>query len=189
MPQALLQQSLTRPRWRHYRRVPCSRVPRHWRAWVLSRGSLTRLLKQASSGHFRVEVLHQGWGRPTRSEAATLALPPHQRALIREVILHGQGEPWVCARSVIPATTLTGRQRQLKRLGERPLGELLFRDPSLKRSPIQIVRLQQQAGGTPVWGRRSLFYVGGKPLLVSEIFLPALRQVELSALPAQPTPS
>lgn len=145
---------------------------------MLSRGSLTQLLKQASAGQFRVEVVYQGWGKPTRSEAQALGIASHICALIREVRLYGADQSWVSARSVIPAQTLSGPQRMLRYLGNRPLGEVLFRDPSLERGPLQIARLSNRAKGETVWARRSVFHLGGKPLLVSEIFLPALLQVE-----------
>nr|WP_242521455.1 chorismate lyase [Motiliproteus sp. SC1-56] len=167
-------------RWRSYRRGPCSRLPRAWRGWLLDSGSLTRRLKRASAGDFRVEVLFQGWSRPTLSEARALGIAPSQQVLVREVRLWGLGEPWVCARSIIPATTLTGPQRRLKFLGERPLGAVLFNDPSMHRGPIETAQLPLNGTRTRTraWARRSVFRLEGKPLLVSEIFLPSLLQVQ-----------
>jgi chorismate--pyruvate lyase len=66
------------------------------------------------------------------------------------------------------------------------LGDILFRDKSMRRSPMQIARIETgelfhdwslrgvklSADAGPVWGRRSVFRLSGKPLLVSEIFLP-----------------
>jgi chorismate--pyruvate lyase len=90
----------------------------------------------------------------------------------------------VFARTVIPVRTLRGRQRRLARLGTRPLGAALFADPHLKRGEVEIARLAPgdgiyehaavQGAADGVWGRRSVFTLKGKPLLVSEFFLPAL---------------
>ncbi|MEH6649536.1 MAG: chorismate lyase [Motiliproteus sp.] len=173
-------------RWRSYRRTPCFRLPRHWRSWLLDSGSLTARLKALSNGDFRVEVVSQGWGYPNLSEARALQIDPRLRVLIREVRLIGCGQPWVHARSLIPATTLTGRHRKLAHLGTRPLGEVLFKDLSMRRGAIETARLplvadvdlnHLSASASAVvqaWGRRSVFRLDDKPLLVSEIFLPQL---------------
>ena len=154
-------------------------VPTRWRPWLLDSGSLTERLLAASRGDLRVRVLNQHWARPRPDERRILALGAGRRALIREVLLIGCGEPWVYARSVLPPDLLRGRYRCLARLGERPLGGLLFRDPALRRSRIEVTRrpvptlpgLEYRPTGR-AWLRRSLFYLDGKPLLVAEMFLP-----------------
>lgn len=172
------------PTWHSYRRVPGAAVPRPLRNWLLDRGSLTERLIHASHGQFRVEVLHQRMALPHLSECRALGMPCRQRALVREVILYGQGEPWVYARSIIPVTTLTGRLRSLRKLDNRPLGALLFNDVSMQRGPIDITCTHTDTLKLPtlpedfqgrVWGRRSVFYLDQKPLLVSEMFLPGFR--------------
>ncbi len=158
-------------------------MPRHWRGWLLDNGSLTARLKALSAGDFRVEVVSQGWGLPNLSEARALNIDPRLRVLVREVRLIGCGQAWVHARSLIPATTLTGRHRKLAHLGDRPLGELLFKDLSMRRGAIETARIPMTGGdqsATAVllngraWARRSVFRLDQKPLLVSEVFLPQL---------------
>jgi len=134
--------------------------------WLRDRGSLTERLLAKSSGDFRVELLQQGWGRASIDEARALQVPPRHRVMIREVTLHGQQQPWVYARSILPAKSLERSLRHLKRLGTKPLGALLFSDPHLQRSAIEVKRTPRG------WGRRSVFHLQGQPLLVSEIFLP-----------------
>ncbi len=104
--------------------------------------------------------------------------------MVREVELLCDGVPWVFARTLIPASSLTGAARQLTRLGERPLGEVLFTHRQMQRGVTEMARLTPRhrlfadASGRlerrveSVWGRRTLFYLAGKPLLVNEIFLP-----------------
>ncbi len=153
---------------------------RHWqlhpepeiRHWLLEPGSLTARLVARSGGRFRVEVLRQYWGRPAVEEARRLRLHPGRFALIREVALLGGDEVWVRARSVLPASSLTGPGRRLRKLGNHSLGGLLFRDPTLRRGPMEITRLQQPEG--QVFARRSHLVYHGRPLLVAECFLPAL---------------
>jgi chorismate--pyruvate lyase len=155
-------------------------MPLFWQDWLATKGSLTRRLVTASAGDFRVRVLHQAVGLPAFSEQRVLRLPDRRWALIREVVLYGRGEPWVYARSILPLRTLTGRLRRFRRLDERPLGDLLFRYPSMRRGPVAVARVDGAhlpAGlapaGTFLWGRRSVFRVDDKPLLVGEVFLPA----------------
>jgi chorismate--pyruvate lyase len=156
------------------------RVPAHWRSWLSDTGSLTERLQVASDQQLRVTIIQQQLAVPKLSERQVLGLPARRRALIREVILWGRGQPWVYARSILPLTTLTGRLKPLRRLDNRPLGALLFNDPSMHREPVQVARFKVQAGclpglargtGRPLWGRRSVFRLDSKPLLVSEIFL------------------
>lgn len=147
--------------------------------WLLDPGSLTARLMARAHGNFRVRVTRLAWGRPTLAEATELAMPRSEWALIREVVLEGGGEPWVVARSVIPRTTLAGPNRRLRRLGSRPLGAFLFRDPTLRRRAVHIVMLENKGfistvGAHTVWGRRSTFILRGRPLLVAEYFLPTL---------------
>ena len=172
------------PSWRSYTRTPAATMPTGLRSWLLDRGSLTQRLIDASDGDFRVQVLNQKMALPLLSEIKALCIPSRQRALVREVILFGHNQPWVYARSIIPVQTLTGRLRSLRTLDNRPLGALLFNDTSMQRGDIEIAcmntnshlqpNLPQGIEGT-VWGRRSVFYLDNKPLLVSEMFLPSFK--------------
>ena len=157
-------------------------IPQPWRSWLLDRGSLTQHLTIASKGAFRVHILRQQVMRPRLSEQGLLDMPNRSLALVREVFLYGNNQPWVFARSVLPLSSLTGRQRRLRKLDNRPLGALLFADPTMRRGAMQISRIKASNlpisafvsdPGTSLWGRRSVFYIDQKPLLVSEIFLPA----------------
>ena len=148
--------------------------------WLLDAGSLTAKLIQLSGGKFRVQVLQQVYRRASRSEALSLGIDLNALCLIREVILRGNDQPWVFARSVLPLTSLTGSLRRLRKQGNRPLGAFLFSQPHLRRSPIAVSFISRHhgyvpnelVGNTSVWGRRSIFVIENKPLLVSEVFLP-----------------
>jgi chorismate--pyruvate lyase len=172
------------PAWHVASRLYRREVPEAVLRWLLDPASLTRRIQSACHGCFRVEVLFQGWARPQHNEARELGMRQGSEGFVREVHLLCDGHPWVFARTVIPRTTLTGPRRCLTRLKSRPLGAVLFADPSMKRGPVEIARLSPCDKLYPVairhlarrpetiWGRRSLFTLGGKPLLVSEIFLP-----------------
>ena len=174
------------PHWSAQSHLLRTRVPADRLGWLLDTESLTHRVRHACDGGFRVRVLSQGWGRPLRSEARVLRLRGTERCLVREVQLLCDERPWVFARTIIPVTTLRGPQRRLARLGSRPLGAILFADPSMRRGAVQIAAITTRHGmfaratselkqrPAQIWGRRSVFRVGGKPLLVSEIFLPAI---------------
>ena len=148
--------------------------------WLLDTGSLTAHLRRQSAGNFRVQVLSQHWGLPRLSERRLLSMGDRDWGLIREVLLCCHDEPWVYARSVMPARSLTGHLRRLRGLDSRPLGHLLFTDRSMRRIPYEICRLpaaQLPLEGLPeqeaaLWGRRSCFVFDQRPIMVSEIFLP-----------------
>jgi chorismate--pyruvate lyase len=148
------------------------RPPPGVKGWLDEPGSLTLRLIAEAEGRFAVRLLAQGWARPAPEERQRLHLPAGRYALIREVELLGNGVPWVRARSVLPLASLQGPGRRLRRLGNRSLGGLLFKDPTLRRGPIEIAPLRQREG--TVWARRSRLYYHGRPLLVAECFLPAL---------------
>jgi len=170
-------------RWRQRRQLPSHcRPPRALHSWLDDSGSLTARLIAFSQGQFHVEVLQQGLGIPSRDEQQQLHMKRPGLALIREVILCGHKQPWVFARSVLPLSSLTGELRHLRKYTARPLGAFLFRQPHLQRSTIAVAAFNADdsyvpaglAHQFPLWGRRSVFALRGKPLLVSEVFLPAL---------------
>lgn len=166
---------------------PMQHIVRHQRPslamqnWLGDSGSLTARLIAQSKGQFKVQVVRQIIGRPRLNERRALGMKQPALALIREVILCGQHQPWVFARSILPLASLTGSLRHLRKQNNRPLGAFLFSQPKLLRSAIAVTRISRDHAYVPnalinndlLWGRRSVFYLQQKPLLVSEVFLPA----------------
>ena len=154
--------------------------PQALKPWLLDAGSLTAKLIALSKGAFQVRILRQHYARASLSESQALGIAPRSLCLIREVLLMGDGQPWVFARSLLPLSSLTGRLRRLRKQGTQPLGSFLFSQAHLERSPIALSLINRHHGYLPteligdrsVWGRRSIFYIDAKPLLVSEVFLP-----------------
>jgi chorismate--pyruvate lyase len=138
--------------------------------WLLAPGSLTKKLQSISNGTFFVRVISEGWVYRSVSPQSQLTRVGNGKILMwsRRVQLGGHGESWVAAHSLIPVTTLRGANRQLIHLGNKPLGGFLFKQQGLMRGETQICRYQNH------WGRRSLFFLDNRPLLVAEFFLPAL---------------
>lgn len=172
------------PVWQSTLQLRRAALPLQWRYWLLSDASLTRMLQCRCPGRFDVEVLAQRMERPMLSESRALGRPPREVALVRQVHLLCDGTPWVFARTVIPLPSLQDGLQRLGRLGNKPLGAVLFADPATRRSPLEVARIHphhrlyrlrrdDQPATQPLWGRRSVFRLHGKPLLVSEFFLPA----------------
>jgi chorismate lyase len=148
--------------------------------WLTDPGSLTARLVAKSAGQFRVEIVRQFIGRASRNECQALGIHCSDLALIREVILKGNNQPWIFARSILPLASLTGDLRHLRKQHTRPLGAFLFSQSHLVRSPIAVAAIGRNHRYVPatlakselLWGRRSVFSLHDKPLLVSEVFLP-----------------
>lgn len=149
------------------------------RAWLTAPGSLTRLLKASSAGQFRVEVQEEGQrtvdSLELRAEFGPLA--PDHGFWSRRVMLLGDEQPWVLAHTLLPAHSQLSPLAQVISLGSKPLGEFLFEHPQLHRGDMQVAHLQGR-----IWGRKSLFFLFGKPIMVAEFFLPALLSRDVPAL-------
>lgn len=133
-----------------------------------------------------MRVLGQHLAYPLPSEACALKLDRRVYVWVREVQLLCDERPLVFARTVIALPNLRGPLQRLAHLGTRPLGEVLFADPRVRRSHVEAAcvgsahHLHRRAlcnsawGAVPVWGRRSVFRRNGQALLVCEMFLPDL---------------
>lgn len=181
------------PRSLLFRREPAWRAasslfaPAAFRSWLEEPASLTARLRRSVGAGFAVRLLGQGLGKPFAGEAGLLALPERRRALTREVLLSGGGKPLVLARTVIPSAALRGEHCALAKLGNRPLGEVLFAQRGLRRTSLQFAKVPPADWLTviaeeyhleePVWGRRSLYEIGEVSLIVCEFFLPTILEL------------
>jgi len=169
------------PRWLAERPGMRRRMPEPVQSWVYEPGSLTARLRGCHGDKVAVNVLSQHWSKPMPSEGRLLQQPAWRYALIREVKLHADGMPLLLARTVIPTKTLEAHA-ELSRLGARPLGGVLFRHPEWERWQMDVVKTAPD-GFTPlaiglagidraIWGRRAVYALAGRELLVCEWFLP-----------------
>lgn len=149
--------------------------------WLFDASSLTARLVALCGKDFSVHVISQQWQKLDEEEASAMSLNGVRSALVRQVLLCCDDKPLVYARTVIPVTTVQGAQRRYANLGSRPLGAMLFADRTMQREEVQVSMLpashyanRYTRSSEHVWGRRSVFRVAGKPLLVSEYFLPEL---------------
>ena len=180
------QPALREARWTRLQSRRLPGIPTRLQAWLGDPGSLTRAVIGTCPGRFTVDVVRQGHSTALPSEARLLAAGPARAMLVREVRLECGRETWVFARTLIPMLGLRGAILGLTRLGHRPLGEVLFSDPTTRRRRIEVAcilprhRLFAAAtahlGRPParLWGRRTLFDYRGSPILVNELFLPEI---------------
>lgn len=162
-------------------------IPRPLRRWLSDHGSLTQRLKSRCA-RFRVLPLSTGLARPNADEVALLGLHPCMLAYVREVLLLCNEIPVVFAHSVLPRAGLRGGWHGITRLGTRSLGEALFNDPRIARQPLAYKAVRRghplydriarsHADARALWARRSLFCLHRHPLLVTEVFLPAIESL------------
>jgi chorismate--pyruvate lyase len=168
-------------------------VPHAWRRWLNYPDSLTRRLEKLTQQPIKVKVLQQALGPLLPDEKRMLRHPLHRHANLREVCLMAGSTPLVVARTVwpqnAPATPL------LAQLGNRPLGELLFKPSSQQPSAVlfqyreyshiqpnsKLYALAQSAQTRrqlhSLWARKTLYQFYDQPLVVTEIFLPFIKHL------------
>lgn len=167
--------------WRTLRDFGRGRIPPGVLDWILDSASLTQRVRSLCGAKpFRVRVLSQAYRCSSEAEARVLDIRPGLKVLDRQVQLCCGEQPLVYARSLLPVTLFTGRQQRLKYQGSKSLGATLFADPTVTRGELQVAQAAAEHipgadnAETKVWGRRSVFRIQGKPLLVAEFYLPRL---------------
>jgi len=153
--------------------------------WLRDHGSLTRRIQERCAG-FEVRKVHSGLARIALDESALLGTAPHQLAYSREVYLFADNYPVIFAHSVVAREHLFGTWTEVRSLGSKPLGAMLFAHPLVERKPLHYKALRsshplyRRAAAVLIdppnrlWARRSLFHLHGAPLLVTEVFLPEI---------------
>jgi chorismate--pyruvate lyase len=163
-------------------------APRKWQSWLGDTGSLTQKIERVIGQKLEVLVLRDCRQNLNSDESRYFHFKI-KRCRVREVLLCANGIPLVMAHSIIPTTSSSGSNHEVLRLGRKPLGAVLFaktRMHSKKKPPREIARLDKQSPlrkkcfqqypelPSVNWARRTLYQLHGRPLLVSEVFLPAL---------------
>ena len=151
-------------------------------SWLYDMKSLTQKLED-NSQKFHVKIRQQVTIKPLNN--THYYFNNESKLLIREVFLYCDDIAVVFAQTEIPFSTLTEEQTYLAEIGEQSLGKHLFQDASMKRGEIEVAKFNKNSAAHqlsaqikqpcefPLWARRSIFQLNNKPLLVSELFLPA----------------
>ena len=164
------------------------RAPRKWQPWLRDTGSLTQKIEDAIGQKLQVQVLRD-CPQTLNSDESRYFHFKIRRCRVREVLLCVNNIPLVMAHSVIPTFSASGSNHAVLRLGTKPLGAVLFaktRMHSKVKPARDIARLDKSSAlwkkcskshvglSSPLWARRTLYRLKGHPILVNEIFLPAL---------------
>ena len=173
------------------------------RGWLVDTASLTLKLA-ARCTRFRVRRLRQGRAVCLADEVAAAHLPRRRCVQEREVLLQCDGRAVVYAHTIVPLQASATDWPFFGTLGERSLGTTLFGDPRVARGALQFARLplrhplMQRARAAlgpdsiphPLWARRCLYRRRNGVLLVTEVFLPAIAELDLPfvAEPSQRIP-
>lgn len=134
--------------------------------WLLLEDSMTKRFEQHCS-RVTVDIVRETFVSADAQLPEAGLLPPASRYWLREILLCGDGIPWLAGRTVVPESTLEGPELALAQLGRTPLGRYLFSASTLTRDFIEIGRSSE------LWGRRSRLRLSDKPLMLTELFLPA----------------
>ncbi len=182
--------SLLQARW--FSHVNGVHPPPQMRAWLTDSMSLTKKLI-ARCEYFRVQRLAQEHALVLADEFAEIALPRRTQVQEREVILRCDEKPVVYAHTIVPLSATASDWPFFGRLGERSLGTTLFGDPRVARGELQYARLRAEHPlllraksalevvlHGPLFARRCLYQRGNGLLLVTEVFLPEIKNIQKS---------
>jgi chorismate lyase len=167
------------------------RAPGPLLSWLAEPGLLTARVRALCGDDMRFRLL-----APLRPAALPGVLQARLAVadgvcLLREIEFRCGGSRVVFAQTVLPQSTVT-QYPWLRDLGDAPLGETLrLADAPLEREPLEYAELPPtdplaaaardgpgNAAEMPLWARRAVYRLGTAPILVQEVFLPALLEVQ-----------
>lgn len=167
--------------WQPLTAAALRRLPPALRPWLADCGSLTAALRLRLAGALECALLGQGWRPPTADEAARLGLATRRAVFWRRVRFSYAGRALLIGHTLVPPATLA-RTPALRRLGDRPVGELLFSDPAARRRQVEVAG--PRPGGAiaaclpAVAARRSVILLQRRPVMVVEHFLPPMLRLD-----------
>lgn len=181
-------EALVDVRWIAATEFPWESIPHSFAECLQDTKSLTQRWRALSQNNLHHELASEGWQDCTPDELQPLAstISTGNGCWTREIIFYGNGVPWEWAKTIIPDSSLVDEGLAFINLGNKPIGDILFTDPDLKRSEFEIAQLgadhpyallikdRLQLEFDALWARRSLLYFHQKPLLIYEVFLPAV---------------
>ncbi|MEH2920558.1 chorismate lyase [Samsonia erythrinae] len=144
---------------------PSSVLPDHIGDWLRETGSMTQRLEKYCA-QLEVTLCREGFITSQVLDEEREQLPFSESYWLREVVLYGDGRPWLFGRTLVPQQTLNGADAALTEIGNQPLGRYLFEQKALMRDYIHTGCCEG------LWARRSRLCLSGGPLLLTELFLP-----------------
>jgi chorismate--pyruvate lyase len=154
------------------------------RPWLIGKGLLTERLRAVCGDRFALRLVAQTTGLLSAAQRSALGTDD-SAAFFRDVEMCCADRVWVYAQTVVPDSTLSAHP-WLAELGDAALGETLAGLSGFERrsyefawlaadEPLCAKALRHADIGPPgLWARRSRLVLRGSPLLVQEMFLPAM---------------
>jgi chorismate lyase len=157
------------------------------RPWLIGKGLLTVRMKAVCGERFTLSVVDQWTGLLDARHKAALHSSDNA-GLFRDVEMCCGEQVWVFAQTVVPDSTLCAHP-WLAELGDSALGETMSDLSGVERSSYEYAWLPVEDAVTAralrdaevkpegLWARRSRVSLRSAPLLMQELFLPAMGRV------------
>jgi len=171
------------PEWLPIQQMPAE-IAGNLQLWIAMQTSLTEQLRKL--GAFQVKVLQEYWGNATTAENHALSIPDSEKSWQRDVVLLLNGVPVIVAHSLIPLSMVEDPTLELKQLGTRSLGEIIFTELHGARELLEYANLTAEhylfilakpfieKQNKNLYARRSIIKVKQHQLLINEVFLPSI---------------
>ena len=151
--------------WDTYNKIKLQ-VSDEIKSWLLEKGPITKRIKSVKK--FRLELIQDEVSDVEKVEKDFLN--SHSRKIrVREVVLYGNSEPMVFARTIIPNTTIEKGFAELGTLGKSPLGDILFKKDIFTKENVSYASFEYKK--KVFWGRKTKYTVKNLPFSVMEVFL------------------
>lgn len=157
------------------------RMPAALQPWLAEPGLLTARVRAACGAATRLHMLRLD-PAPLDPHIARRLGVEDSTCLLREIEFTCGTRRWIFARTVLPQSSVK-HHPWLRELGDRALGESLSAVEDVRREPLEYLELHgshplAHAAGADAaattWARRAVYRLGDWPILVQEVFLPAL---------------
>jgi len=152
--------------WNTYEAIEHELTNTEIKSWLLEQGPITKRIK--SIAEFRLELIQDELSDATDDEILFLKIDSEE-IRIREVILYGNENPIVFARTIIPNTTIEKGLKELGKIGNKPLGDILFEKDIFFKEDIVFATFKDEE--SLFWGRKIKYTVKDQPFSVMEVFL------------------
>lgn len=152
--------------WNTYEAIEHELTNTEIKSWLLEQGPITKRIK--SIAEFRLELIQDELSDATDDEILFLKIDSEE-IRIREVILYGNENPMVFARTIIPDTTIEKGLKELGKIGNKPLGDILFEKDIFSKEDIVFASFKDKE--SLFWGRKIKYTVKDQPFSVMEVFL------------------
>ena len=136
-------------------------------SWLSESGPITNRIKLSQK--FELELLNDDIDEISKEEELFLN-SFSETFRVRRVILLGNNTPVVYAKSVIPSSTIENGLSSLGKIGNAPLGDILFTPGVFTKLEMVCASFLSKEKNV-YWGRKIKYSVNSEPISVMEVFL------------------